>query len=67
MGGNGGAPWVDSHGFPIPHYFQCIGGSVGNGELGNSALTKTVHIWEQLAWKTWISPTHEADEREVSD
>lgn len=40
---------------------------MGNGELSNSALTKPLHICEQLAWKTWISPTHEAYESKVND
>lgn len=58
--GNCGALCVDSHGLPFPHSLQWVGGHMDNGELGDGALTKPLHICEQLVWKTWVSPTHEA-------
>lgn len=63
---NCGAPCVESHGLPFPHSLQSVGGH-RDGDLGNCALTKHLHICEQLVWRTWISPTCEAYESKISD
>lgn len=64
--GNCGAPCVESYGLPFPHSLQWVGGH-RDGELGNCALTKPLHICEQLVWKTWISATCEAYKSKISD